>query len=170
MKIKLKRTLSKAIESSYKWRIEYLTSEGIELTEKLKHYLSKFTEGILDPDIAGKNPDKFIERFQNSVFGEFSRRYIITAYDKEEVVGILIGMPKNEHRLHIYSVHVSPEYRGKGVGSALLTRCINDMVTNDFEDISLDVHSDNRSAYNLYRKFNFLEVKNKIKSINKGEF
>ncbi|MCM1992191.1 GNAT family N-acetyltransferase [Oceanirhabdus seepicola] len=163
MKINLKRTLSKEVESSYKWGIEYLTVDGIELTERLKCYLSKFTEGILDPDIAGKKPDKFIENLQNSVFGEFSKRYIITAYDKEEVVGILIGIPINERRLHIYSLHASAEYRGKGVGSDLLTRCINDMYKNDFEEISLDVHSDNKPAYNLYRKFNFLEIKDNIK-------
>ena len=36
MKINLKRTLSKEVESSYKWEIEYLTVEGIELKERLK--------------------------------------------------------------------------------------------------------------------------------------
>lgn len=159
MKIKLKRTLSNQVESSYKWGVEYLNLEGIELTERLKDYLSKFIEGILDPDIAEKKPDKFIANLQNSVFGDFSKRYIITAYDKEEKIGILIGIPQNEYRLHIYSLHISTEYRDKGVGSALLSRCINDMYANDFKEIILDVHVDNSPAYNLYKKFGFLEIK-----------
>lgn len=47
-------------------------------------------------------------------------------------------------------------YRNKGVGSTLLSRCINDMCISNVKDIILDVHLDNKPAYNLYKKFDFI--------------
>ncbi|WP_138204352.1 GNAT family N-acetyltransferase [Haloimpatiens lingqiaonensis] len=90
--------------------------------------------------------------------GDFSKRYIIIAHDQNEAIGILIGIVKDEWLLHIYSLHVSPNYRSKGVGSALLSKCINDMYFNNIKEIILDVHIDNKPAYNLYKKFGFKEV------------
>lgn len=156
MKTQLKKCLSEQVLILSHFKSEKLTLEGTELEENLKYYLSKFTEGILDPDIAGKKPDRFVSNLQNGILGDFSNRYIITALDNNDVIGILIGLPEKEQRLHIYSLHVSPEYRNKGVGTMLLSKCINDMCINNVKDIILDVHSDNKPAINLYEKFKFL--------------
>jgi ribosomal protein S18 acetylase RimI-like enzyme len=67
----------------------------------------------------------------------------------------LIVFPEEEHSLHIYSLHVSPDFRKRGVGSALLSKCINDMCESNVKEIILDVYRDNTPAYNLYRKFGF---------------
>lgn len=114
-------------------------------------------EGILDPDTAGKKPDRYLVNLQSGRLGDFSRRYIITAQDNDKVIGLLIGLPAEEKMLHIYTVGVLPEYRNKGVGSTLIRRCINDMLKDNVHEIILDVHSDNIPAYNLYKKFGFLE-------------
>lgn len=39
----------------------------------------------------------------------------------------------------------------------LLSTCINDMYMRNVKDIIIDVHADNKSAYNLYKKFGFAE-------------
>lgn len=162
MKIQLKKSSIEETAISSQFQVKKLTLEGAELEEHLKYCLSRFTEGILDPDTAGKKPDRFITNLQNGVFGDYSKKYIITAHDNNDAIGILIGMPEKEQQLHIYSLHVSPEYRYKGVGSTLLSRCINDMCISNVKDIILDVHLDNRPAYNLYKKFGFIEINKNI--------
>lgn len=140
--------------------IKRLVSEGVELEEKLMYYLSAFTEGTMDPELAGKKPDKFISNLKNGILGDFSKRYIITALSSDEVMGILIGLPEEDELLHIFSLHVAPNYRSKGVGSALLSKCINDMCKNGIKDIIIDVHVDNKPAYSLYMKFDFMKMNN----------
>lgn len=158
MKLQLKRSSNEQVQTLSKFKIEKLTLEGKELEEILKHYLSEFTVGILDPDTAGKKPDRFIINLQSGILGDFANRYIITAHDdKNDAIGILIGLPE-EQLLHIYSLHVSPEYRSRGVGSTLLSRCINDMCISNVKEIILDVHIDNKPAYKLYKKFDFIEI------------
>jgi len=156
MKIQLKKSLIEHVHVSSQFEIKKLTLEQSELEENLKYYLSKFTAGILDTDIAGKKPDRFVSNLQSGMLGDWSKRYIITAHDNNDVIGILLGLPEQEQQLHIYSLHVSPEYRNKGVGSALLSKCINAMCMSSVKEIILDVHSDNEPAFNLYKKFDFM--------------
>lgn len=155
MKYTLKRNSGNPIEVFSKWEVKELVLEGAELIESLKYYLSNVMEGILDPDIAGKKPDGFLNNLQSGKLGDFSHRYIITAQDNNKVVGLLIGLPEKDEKLHIYSMGVLTTYRSKGVGATLLTKCINDMLKNNINEIILDVHSDNAPALNLYKKFGF---------------
>lgn len=154
MKYILKRNSTNRIEDSSKWEVRELILNETELIDYLKYCLTNVMEGILDPDIAGKKPDRFLENLQSGKLGDYSQRYIITALDNNKVIGLLIGLLEEE-RLHIYSMGVLPQYRGMGVGSALLTKCINDMLEKDVHEIKLDVHSNNIPAYNFYKKFDF---------------
>lgn len=156
MKYTLRRKLIDPMEEFSGWEVKELNLEGTELIEKLRNNLINVMEGILDPDIAGKKPDGFLNNLQSGKLGDFSRRYIITAHDQNQVVGLLIGLPKEDQKLHIFSMGVLTEYRGKGVGSALLNKCINDMLKNNIKEIILDVHSENLPAHSLYKKFGFL--------------
>lgn len=156
MKYTLKRDTS-IVENSLKCELSKLDLDGIELIDLLRDYLSIFMEGILDPDVRGKKPDKFLENLQSGRLGDFCQRYIITANDGEKVVGLLIALPHISNQLHIYSICISPEYRNRGVGSDLLRRCINDAAVMGIAEILLDVHSENLPALGLYRKFGFVE-------------
>ncbi|MEW8994322.1 GNAT family N-acetyltransferase [Clostridium sp.] len=162
MRIQLRKNSYNQIESPFQFKINELVIQGAELESKLNIYLSRFIEGTLDPDLSGKKPDKFIENLKNNVLGDFSKRYIITAHCKDEVIGILIALPGRKNEMHIYSLHVAPDHRNKGVASTLLATCVNDMHKKNIEDIIIDVHIDNKPAYTLYKKFEFVEVDDKI--------
>lgn len=155
IKYLLKRNSTSPIEEFSRWQVQELTIDGTELVELLGHCLTKVMEGILDPDISGRKPDRFISNLQSGKFGDFSNRYIITALDKNKIIGLLIGHPEGGDKLHIYSMGVLAEYRNRGVGAALLSKCINDMLKKSIYEIVLDVHSDNIPAYNLYKKYGF---------------
>lgn len=154
MKYILKRNSTNRIESPSKWKVRELVLNETDLINYLKCCLTNVMEGILDPDIAGKKPDRFLENLQSGKLGDYSQRYIITALDNNKVIGLLIGLPEGKV-FHIYSMGVLPQYRGMGVGSTLLAKCINDMLKKGVYEIKLDVHSNNIPAYNLYKKFDF---------------
>lgn len=156
MKFTLKRSSACKVENSSDWKIQEVSLEGEELIESLRYNLSNVMEGILDPDIAGKQPDGFLNVLQSGRLGDFSKRYIITAHDNGKVIGLLIGLPEENNKLHIYSMGVIKTYRNMQVGHVLLSRCINDMLQRNINEIVLDVHSDNIPAYNLYKKFGFM--------------
>lgn len=155
MKYTLKRRSSHKVEKFHNWNINELKLEGEELIQVLKPYLADAMEGILDPDTAGKKPDGYLNNLQSGRLGDFSKRYIVTAEDNDKVIGILICLPDKEKIMHIYSLGVIKQYRKKGVASALLARCINDMLENNINEVILDVHSDNIPARNLYNKLGF---------------
>lgn len=156
MKFTLKRSLIEPEEVFSDWNVKELNLEGTDLIETLRYHLSNVMEGILDPDIAGKKPDGFLNALQSDRLGDFSKRYIITACDKNnKVVGLLIGLPEENQKLHIFSMGVLATHRNMGVGRILLAKCINDMLQRNINEVILDVHSDNIPAYNLYKKFGF---------------
>lgn len=154
MKIQLIKNDIIPIQGSSQFTVERLLVEGQELVERLKDYLSRFIVGSLDPDLVGAKPDGFISNMMADRFGDFKKRYIVTANHSEKVVGILIGIPK-DNIFHIFSVHVLPDFREKGVASAMLTKCINDIYKDNYNSILIDVHTNNIPAYNLYKKFGF---------------
>lgn len=156
MKYQLKKSLIEPKEVLNPWHVKELNLEGTELIEALSCHLTNVMAGILDPDIAGKKPDGFLSALQSGRFGDFSKRYIITACDKDKVVGLLIGLPEENQKLHIYLMGVLSAYRKLGVGHALLGKCFHDMLLRDINELILDVHSENIPAQSLYRKFGFI--------------
>lgn len=51
-----------------------------------------------------------------------------------------------------------PEYRGKGIGTALLRKLFNELKGKGIIQISLSVDPDNVAAMKLYQRFGFREV------------
>lgn len=156
MKYQLHRKLSRAAVENASWEIERVPEDMVQLKEFLYDVLVDTMSNSLDPDLKDVLPNKFIENLTLNRLGDFSRNYIITAIDNEKVIGILIALPEfNKNTFHIYTLGVSEEYRGKGVGKALLCKGLNDLSELDYEDVIIDVHSDNIPALNLYRKLGF---------------
>ncbi|NPA75179.1 MAG: GNAT family N-acetyltransferase [Euryarchaeota archaeon] len=57
----------------------------------------------------------------------------------------------------IYDLYVVPEFRNRGLGTALLQYALNDMQSNGAQLVRLTVLSNNKKAISLYRKLGFAE-------------
>ncbi len=61
-------------------------------------------------------------------------------------------------RALIYDLYVKPEFRNRGVGTALLYEAIDELKKKDVDFIQLTVISKNIPAIKLYKKFGFVET------------
>jgi putative acetyltransferase len=85
---------------------------------------------------------------------------VIVAVHGDRVVGEL-SISREEHPVtrHVASIGmmVVPEWRGRGVGSALMTEAVRWAREANVEKLALSVYPDNEAARGLYRKFGFEE-------------
>ena len=58
---------------------------------------------------------------------------------------------------HVTNIAVHPEYRGVGLGKAILKDLINTAAKNGASSMTLEVRKGNNVAINLYKKFGFIE-------------
>lgn len=61
-------------------------------------------------------------------------------------------------RIEIDNIEVLPEYRGKGIGTKLMSYLISLAIENRVINITLEVRISNDIARHLYKKFGFREV------------
>jgi RimJ/RimL family protein N-acetyltransferase len=85
---------------------------------------------------------------------------VIVALHGDRVVGEL-SISREEHPVtrHVASIGmmVAPEWRGRGVGTALMTEAVRWAREAHVEKLALSVYPDNQAARALYRKFGFEE-------------
>jgi len=157
MKYTLKRSTSFILDYESKFNIKKIELEGEALVDFLYKVLVDVMSESLDPDLAGKTPEIYLKRLQEGALGDFTKRYIIAAGDNEKTIGILIGLPDSTEKggFHIFSLGTSPCYRGKGICTALISRCIEELRNDGYTNIILDVHLDNTPAFQLYKKLGF---------------
>lgn len=80
------------------------------------------------------------------------------ALDDERVVGWCDILPEWAHALRhrgTLGMGVLPDYRGKGIGRALLSTCLEKARANGITRVELEVRVDNESAIRLYESVGF---------------
>jgi ribosomal protein S18 acetylase RimI-like enzyme len=85
---------------------------------------------------------------------------VYCAIDNEKVVGWCDVFPMSNPRLAHrggLGMGLIPEYRGRGVGTKLLSSVLDHAKRSGLEKIELYVYTSNTPAIALYRKFGFLE-------------
>ena len=83
--------------------------------------------------------------------------YFFTALDGEKVIGY-IGLYIVCESCFVSNIAVFPEYRRKGVATALIERACECAKEHGTDFISLEVRPSNVSALALYEKFGFEEM------------
>lgn len=93
------------------------------------------------------------ESFLNEINNELARYYALKTPSGE-----LVGYAGCWHILeeaHITTIAISPEYRKRRYGQALLKRIIDDCYIEKIKYITLEVRVSNKAAINLYSKYGF---------------
>jgi ribosomal protein S18 acetylase RimI-like enzyme len=101
-------------------------------------------------------------RFLNNIVrfpgcGQFDSESSFVAYHKptRTPVGLILCSQVKHDVGHITQVCVLPEYRGKGIGEALLAANVDDLRRRAFEMLSLTVTEANRGAVDLYKRLGY---------------
>ena len=94
-------------------------------------------------------------------WGVFMDDYSIAAWDGDKLIGLITIVQEDSepHLQCITNVCTLPEYRGRGVGRAMLTTALNRVLAAGFEGAKLFVTIGNDSAWRLYKSLGFVDVK-----------
>ena len=84
-------------------------------------------------------------------------RHYLVAEDTAGIVGYA-GLMCIEPIADVQTIAVVPEFEGRGIGSALLTRLIGEAGRRGARDVLLEVRADNPRAQQLYLRFGFEQI------------
>ncbi|GAA1792873.1 ribosomal protein S18-alanine N-acetyltransferase [Pseudarthrobacter sulfonivorans] len=97
-----------------------------------------------------------VEMFLAELSQPETRRYTV-AESGGEIVGYA-GLMCIEPIADVQTIAVVPEFEGRGIGSALLTRLIDEARRRRAADVLLEVREDNPRAQQLYVRFGFEQI------------
>lgn len=94
------------------------------------------------------------ESFENELKNKLAM-YLVAKVE-EKAVGY-VGVWKIFDEGHITNVAVHPDYRGQGIGKALISELLYLCRKEDINSLTLEVRKSNIVAQNLYKSFGFIE-------------
>jgi len=120
----------------------------------------KIVESIHDAGVILEMIEKTFDRFTGDMLvipeieSSILSEEILGAYDNKTLIGFLRFYTKNNISW-IGHIAVSQNYRGKGIGTALIQNYIQRQINLGFEKFQQWVVSDNQPAVRLYSEFGF---------------
>ena len=165
---------------------EYILKDGRRVTVRpaqisdtedvLEQIKSVFAEGeytvtTIDDDMSDFTVDKEKE-WINKCIEQPGRLFIVAEVDGR-IVGsadLRNGNRKRIQHVGVLGITVIKDFRGVGVGKALMETLLNWASDNPLmEKVSLEVFDINKPAIGLYNKLGFIEEGRKIKAIKRGQ-
>ena len=67
----------------------------------------------------------YLQEFEQLWAGIENSVFVLTARHGEELIGFLRAVGDGHTSLYIQDILVSPDYQGQGIGSEMLTRCLD---------------------------------------------
>ena len=94
--------------------------------------------------------------FYNDISGSFEVFFCLV--DQEMVVGTVALKKIDEKNVELKALYLHKDYRGKGLGSLLMSVSINEAKSRGFKMILLDSMLKYEDALRLYEKFGFEKI------------
>ncbi len=117
-------------------------------------------------------PEHYSDYFFLSLLKELPEAFVVAGYH-DKIVGYIMCKIEfgfsNFRKLgfvkkgHVVSIAVLEEYRGIGIGEALMIEGMKGVVQRKSDEIYLEVRSSNQQAVNLYKKIGF-QIKSKLRA------
>ena len=131
-------------------------------------YTLRYAEGSDIPSVIKVNaetlPEHYSEYFYYEVLNEFPETFIVAQLGNEVVSYIMcrieygLSVMKRfglARKGHIISIATMPPHRGRGVGTALIQRAMEEMKKGGCKEVFLEVRVTNEDAVRLYGKLGF---------------
>jgi ribosomal protein S18 acetylase RimI-like enzyme len=96
-----------------------------------------------------------IVRFPGCGVFDPSSSFAAIRSSSKTLVGMLLCSRVRDDVGHVTQICVSPEFRGKGLGRALMAACLRNLLDRRFSELSLTVTEANHNAVELYRQLGF---------------
>lgn len=103
------------------------------------------------------------------------RNLLLVAVSGSKVVGVLSGIQmdqgKRPQTAHVMSIglHITPEYRGLGIGSKMLHYAADWAKEHEFEKLEADIFMTNKKSLHLFERAGFIEEGTRHKRIRIGK-
>ncbi|MGA7887561.1 MAG: GNAT family N-acetyltransferase [Acidobacteriaceae bacterium] len=96
-----------------------------------------------------------IVRFPGCGYFDAESSRTLSAPGSTELAGLLLCSRVREDVGHVTQICVAPEYRGQGLGKALMRECATNLAQRGFQMLTLTVTASNRNAVGLYERLGF---------------
>ncbi|HZG67133.1 MAG TPA: GNAT family N-acetyltransferase [Herpetosiphonaceae bacterium] len=106
--------------------------------------------------VAFGDPEDATRAFLPPLLRASNRRFWVITLADEPIGGI--GIVWNESSAGITTFGVVPEHRGRGYGRQILLEVIDILLAEGYQEITIDVATENRNALGLYRACGFQET------------
>jgi len=132
-----------------------LVKSAYQDIDKVKLLFKEYTD-FLGIDLGFQNYD---EEFRNlpGDYGPPSGRLYIAEYDGQ-LAGCIAMHPYGDAGCEMKRLYVRPEFRGKGIASALIGKIVSDAGDLGYQSIVLDTLPFLHDSIALYRKLGFYEI------------
>lgn len=113
-------------------------------------------------------PERYDPRIFNSFYESFPQGFLI-AEKHHKIIGFLVGIKTHDTRAKILMLSVNNNHRKQGIGSALITKFLQEMVLQNIKQVDLEVRTNNKIAVTFYKKHGFDIIETIARFYQNGE-
>ncbi len=136
---------------------EAVEADAVAISEiHVRSFRSAYRELVPASYLAGLDPGRWQPVWRQRIGEQDGRRVVLVTEIDGEVAGFAyLGPSPDPDRAadgHLFSIHLDPERRGRGLGASLMKEVVHRLFLAGFEHATLWVMEANQSARHFYRR------------------